>query len=207
MEKHKKAMSSSGALFGRSDVARLLNIPEWTLANFADRRYPYGLAPSVRGGRGRGKKGLYSLADVYKIATAYRMFLGGLDAQTIGAATQELFPKNRDPMVIAVKERAANKSNARVVVIDLFRLSQGIWMTRLPNRSRAAVPPEWVSGNLPQEWGWITLRPRSTIADEIRVGNLRAVFAMPFDELLNWVDTQILGREVTFSNSHETKER
>jgi hypothetical protein len=187
MEKHKKAMSSSGALFGRSDVARLLNIPEWTLANFADRRYPYGLAPSVRGGRGRGKKGLYSLADVYKIATA--------------------FPKNRDPMVIAVKERAANKSNARVVVIDLFRLSQGIWMTRLPNRSRAAVPPEWVSGNLPQEWGWITLRPRSTIADEIRVGNLRAVFAMPFDELLNWVDTQILGREVTFSNSHETKER
>src|SRR5215472_16495203 len=101
-------MPKLGALFGRSDVARILNIPEWTLANFADPRYPYGLAPSVPGGRGRGKKGLYTLADVYKVAVAQRMVAADQDSRVIGEAVGELFPKNKDPMVIAVKERASD---------------------------------------------------------------------------------------------------
>src|SRR5262252_3213921 len=93
-----KSRHGTGATFGRSDVHRLLDIPEWKIANFSDPRYPYGLSPSFRGGRGRGKKGLYTLADVYKIAVADRMHSCGLDARIIGEALRELFPRNKDPL-------------------------------------------------------------------------------------------------------------
>lgn len=196
-------MSISGARFGRSDVARLLNIPEWTLANFADRRYPYGLSPSVRGGKGRGKRGLYTLADVYKIATAHRMLVADQDTRVIAEAVGELFPENRDPMVIAVKDRAVAEAGARCVVIDFAMVT---FFAPTPNASKLAVPNEWQSKN-PTKRRWVALRSRGAIAEEIRLGTLRVFFQMPFDELLNWVDSQILGRAVTFARPAETKER
>jgi len=193
----------SGALFGRSDVARLLNIPGWTLANFADRRYPYGLAPSVPGGKGRGKKGLYTLTDVYKIATAHRLLAADQDTRVIADAIRELFPKNKDPMVIAVKERAVDEADARYVVIDFAMVT---FFAPTPNASKLAVPNEWQTKN-PTKRRWVALRSRGAIAEEIRLGTLRVFFQMPFDELLNWVDSQILGRAVTFARPAETKKR
>jgi hypothetical protein len=200
-------LAVSGALFGRTDVARLLNIPQWLLGNFADRRYPYGLAPSVSGGKGRGKKSLYTLADVYKVAIAYRMFIANQDTRVIGEALRALFPKSQDPMVIAVKERAAQEANARCVVIDSFQFSRGIFITELPDDGCSVVFPEWQGKKPSAKRSWIALRPRRVIAEEFRLGNLRTAFVMPFDELLNWVDSQILGREVTFARSTETKKR
>jgi hypothetical protein len=185
-----------GALFGRSDIARLLNIPQWTLANFADRRYPYRLAPSVSGGKGRGKKGLYTLADVYKIATAHRMLIADQDTRVIAEAIRELFPKNKDPMAIAVKERSVEEAEARCLVIDFGR---GLWSVPARDASEYVVPPEWNSRRRTVKRRWVALLSRRTIGEEIRLGTLRMAFHMPFDELLNWVDSQILGREVTFA--------
>ncbi len=196
-------MEASGALFGRSDVARLLNIPEWTLANFADRRYPYGLAPSVPGGRGRGKKGLYTLADVYKIATAHRMLIADQDSRVIADSLRELFPENKDPMAIAVKERAKDWADARCVLIDF---GMGLWFVPASG-NEFVVPPEWHSKKAPAKPSWVVLLSRRNIAQEIGHGTRKLCFLMPFDELLNWVDSQILGREVTFTRSVPTAQK
>ncbi len=187
-----------GALFSRSDVKELLNIPVWLLANFADGlRYRYGLAPSVRGGKGRGKRSLYTLADVYKVAVAYRLVIAGLDSDAIGEALKELFPKKKDPMEIAVKQRAGEEAEARYLVVDLSRTST--FFGDMPDGSLGPSPDEWHIKNSLAKRPKFTLRSRRDISEEIRRGTLRAFLAIPFDELLNWVDSRILGREVTFA--------
>jgi hypothetical protein len=191
-------MRASGALFGRADVARLLNIPEWMLANFADRRrYRYGLAPSVSGGKGRGKKSLYTMPDVYKIALAYRLVLADQDSDMIGQVVKELFPEGRDPMQIAVKQRAQNEAEARCLVVDLSHVST--FFGDLPDGSISVTAEEWQSGNRSGNRPKFTLRSRKEIVAEIATGSLRAFLVIPFDELLNWVDSRILGRKVTFA--------
>ena len=177
----------SGAVFGRSDVARLLDIPEWLLANFADQRYPYGLTPSVRGGKGRGKKGLYSLGDVYKIAVAHRLLAAGFASRVVADALKELFPKKSDPIEIAARGSVSTALDSRYVLLDF---SQAHWVDQV------GLPEEWRTSHLQQQL-WARLAPRAFLADAWRRGTLRASYAMPFDELLNWVDSRILGREIT----------
>ncbi len=190
-------MPGAGALFGRSDVVTLLNIPPWLLANFADSRYGYGVNPSVRGGKGRGKRSLYTLADVYKVAVAYRLVSAGLDSYAIGHALKDLFPKKKDPMEIAVKQRAGNEAEARCLVVDLNR--SGTFLADMPDGSPGPSPDEWQAKDSPIRGPKFSLRARKDIAEEIRRGTLRALLTLPFDELLNWVDSRILGREVTFA--------
>src|SRR5690242_5827540 len=112
-------MLRSAATFGRSDIARLLDIPEWLLSNFASTRYPYGLAPSARRAKGRGQKGLYSLGDVYKIAVAHRLVSAGFTSRVVAAAVKELFPKGRDPIDIAERNSGSNDTGLRHIVIDV----------------------------------------------------------------------------------------
>jgi hypothetical protein len=174
--------SFSGAVFGRSDVARLLNIPEWLLANFASHRYPYGLLPSVRGAQGRGKKGRYTLRDIYKIAVAYRLHLTGFSARIVASAVSELFSEVIAP---TPNQSSVTAQDARSLVID-FSLAP--WVL-----DEGKLPEEWGGGN-PKQWNWVRLEapgdPYTFSTDK-----LRATFEMPFDALLNWVDSQILGRK------------
>ena len=107
-----------GAAFGRSEVARSLRIPEWLLAKFSDRRYPYGLVPSVRGTKGRGKKGLYSLNDVYKLALAYRLIVCGFSSRIVAEVLKQLLPKKGDEAAIALTQRATTAQDARRVLLD-----------------------------------------------------------------------------------------
>jgi hypothetical protein len=180
-------MQHSSAVFGRSDVARLLDMPEWLLANFADKRYPYGLTPSVRGGKGRGKKGLYSLGDVYKIAVAHRLLAAGFVSWVVAEALNELFPRKFDPIEIAVRDRASTPEDARYILLDF---SLAYWV------EQGKLPDEWRNGN-PQQQRWARLVTRIVLSLAWQVGAMRTAFAMPFDGLLNWVDSRILGREIT----------
>jgi hypothetical protein len=191
-------MAQSGALFSRTEVARLLNISPWRLANFADdRRYGYGLAPSVRGAKGRGKKGLYSLSDVYKVAVGYRMSLVNLSPDEVHEAIQTLFPKKQDPMVIAVSERRSGE-NARYLVVNLCALARARFETGLPDGSLGVEPPEWSCSKSSAKHEVVALRSRKVIAEEFERGVARAFIVLPFDELLNWIDGRILGREEIF---------
>jgi hypothetical protein len=174
---------TTGAVFGRADVARLLDIPEWLISNFASPKYPYGLVPSTRGARGRGKKGAYSLADMYKIAVAYRLHLSGFSARIVASAANELFS---EVISKTSNQRAVTAGEARFVVID-FSLAP--WIL-----DEGKLPEEW-SGSNPKRWNWIRLEvendPYIFSTDE-----LRAKFTMPFDALLDWVDGRILGRKL-----------
>lgn len=177
-------MQPSSATFGRSDVARLLGIPEWLIANLTDKRYPYGITPSVRGGKGRGKKGLYGLGDVYKIAVAHRLLAAGFESWIVAEALKELFPKKHEA---TVGSRPSTEEAARYVLLDL---SQAYWV------EQGNLPDEWVTNN-PQQQHWARLVTRPWLANAWESGALRTAFVMPFDGLLNWVDSRILGREIT----------
>jgi hypothetical protein len=168
-------------------VSRLLDIPEWLLANFADERYPYGLTPSVRGGKGRGKKGLYSLGDVYKIAVAHRLLAAGFASSVVAEALKELFPRKVDPIQVSSRGSVSTALDARYILLDF---SQAHWA------DQGKLPKEWRTNGLQQQH-WAHLVPRAFLADAWRTATLRASFAMPFDELLDWVDFRILGREIT----------
>ena len=178
-------MQQSSAVFGRSDVARLLDIPEWLLANLSDKRYPYGITPSVRGGKGRGKKALYSLGDVYKVTVAHRLLEAGFASFVVAEALKELSPKKPEA---TVGFRPSKAEDARYILLDL---SLAYWV------GQGKLPDEWRTSN-PQQQHWARLVTRSFLAGAWERGLLRAAFSMPFDELLNWVDSRILGRQIAF---------
>ena len=175
-------MQQPGAAFGRSDVSRILNIPEWQLANFSDQRYAYGLTPSVRGGKGRGKKGLYSPVDVYKIAVAHRLLTAGFVSRVVAEGLKELFPNKGEA---TVGYRPSTAEGARYLLLDL---SLAHWV------EQGALPDEWRTSR--QQQHCARLVTRSFLADAWDREVLRAAFVMPFDGLLNWVDSRILGREI-----------
>jgi len=77
--------------------------------------------------------------------------------------------------------------DARYVLLDF---SHAYWV------DQGKLPEEWRT-NVLQQQHWARLAPRAFLADAWRRGTLRVSYAMPFDELLNWVDSRILGREIT----------
>src|ERR1051326_6640842 len=105
-------MEMTGATFGRSDVGRLLGIPQTGLAIYTDPRRPYRLFPTARRAKGRGKKGLYGLGDVYKIALADKMTQLGLEASIVGEILRELF-RHVDPIKCCVHDRPKEWQNVR----------------------------------------------------------------------------------------------
>jgi len=109
-------------------------------------------------------------------------------------------------MEVAVRERAADEMDARYALIDLFQLAKETFVTGLPDNSRP-VPPEWKGKASSTQREWVALRSRKVIAEDWQRGKLRPLIAIPFDETMNWVDSQVLGREVTFARSTETKKR
>lgn len=192
-------MSVRGAQFSRSQVSRLLNIPAWLLANFSDDRYKYGLRPSVLGKKGRGKKGLYTLADVYKIAVAHRMSLLPLTADEIKERLDALFPTKHDPLAIAVKERGTTAENARYMLLNLCTLAKSRFQTGIPDGSLAAIPAEWGCPKSLTHQKIASLVTWKCMAEVLSLSPERAFILMPFDDLLNWVDSRILGRDVKFA--------
>lgn len=189
-------METHAALFSRAQVSRLLNIPAWLLANFSDERYGYGLRPSVPGKQGRGKRGLYTIADVYKIAVAHRMTLVPLTADEISERLEVIFPKKVDPLAVAVKERGSDADSSRYLALSLCALARGRFQTGIPDGSLAAVPAEWHCPKSPIQQKRATLITWRCAAEELRKSPERAFILMPFDDLLNWVDCRILGREI-----------
>lgn len=196
-------MSTSGAQFSRAQVSQLLNIPAWLLANFSDDRYGYGLRPSVAGKKGRGKRGLYTLADVYKIAVAHRMSLVPLTADEIKERLEVLFPKKQDPLAVAVRERGTNAENVRYMTLNLCALALTRFQTGIPDGSLAPVPPEWRCPKSAAKQKSVSLVKWNCISEELRQRPERAFILMPFDDLLNWVDNRILGRELFMSEERK----
>jgi hypothetical protein len=61
------------SVFESADVIALVGIPAIYLNKFIERRL-FGIRPSIRSGRGRGKRRLFSAEDVFGIALAWWLF-------------------------------------------------------------------------------------------------------------------------------------
>ena|SRR2546427_7966763 len=174
-------MTKPGATFGRSDVARLLGIEDWQLGILASRRYAYRIRPSARRARGRGKKGLYSVQDVYKIALALQMQALGLEARVIGEILRILSAKWSHAFV----QRPKEVNNHRYLEINYSRAP---WASRerlLKDWGPESVE-DWVKVCTTDQLVWLTVNALMR----------QAIFVMPFDAILDEVDERILGRKI-----------
>jgi hypothetical protein len=80
---------SRAELYGTSQVAKILNIPEWRVKNFSEGA-AYRLPPAHRVGRGRGSRRLYDWADIFRIAIANHLVEFGFTAEAVGRAVREI---------------------------------------------------------------------------------------------------------------------
>jgi hypothetical protein len=103
-----------------SDLTRLIGIPAIQLNKFIERRQ-YGVEASIRTGRGRGKRRLFGLEDLYGIALVWWLSESGLRSLVIqrilndicrvptgGKANQavlEFFPSRDQVLLISRKLR------------------------------------------------------------------------------------------------------
>jgi hypothetical protein len=80
---------SRAELYGTSQVAEILSIPEWRVKNFSEGA-AYRLPPAHRVGSGRGSRRLYGWADIYRIAIADHLVTFGFTAEAVGCAIREI---------------------------------------------------------------------------------------------------------------------
>jgi hypothetical protein len=85
---NKRARSRS-ELYGTSQVAEILNIPEWRIKNFSEGK-AYRLPPAKQVGRGRGSRRLYEWADIYRLLIANELVGMGFIPEAVGQAVREV---------------------------------------------------------------------------------------------------------------------
>ena len=76
-------------LYGTSQVAKILSIPEWRVKNFSEGA-AYRLPPAHKVGTGRGSRRLYGWADIFRIAVADHLVACGFTAEAVGSAIREI---------------------------------------------------------------------------------------------------------------------
>ena len=80
---------SRAELYGTSQVAEILNIPEWRVKNFSEGE-AYRLPPAKQVGRGRGSRRLYEWTDIHRILIANELVEMGFSPETVGQAVREI---------------------------------------------------------------------------------------------------------------------
>lgn len=182
--------SPTGVLLGRSDVARILDVEEWIVANLADPRLPCGIRPTGNGPRSNGQRGRYTVSDIYKVALASRLDNAGFSTKIVIAIVNEVFPPGTDAKRVAVDERGKQARDARWLVVDWSGILSVV---------KGTPPPEWTKRRS-RRGTWIYLVPSSTISDWLDIGLLRATFVMPFDDLMMWATERIIGIKLPLGN-------
>src|SRR5713226_4094622 len=85
----KAKRQSRAELYGTSQVAEILNIPEWRVKNFSEGE-AYRLPPAKQVGRGRGSRRLYEWTDIYRILIANELVEMGFTPEAVGRAVREI---------------------------------------------------------------------------------------------------------------------
>jgi hypothetical protein len=83
----KKGLRSE--LYGTSQVAEILGIPEWRVKNFSE-GVAYRLPPTHQVGTGRGSRRLYGWEDIFRIALADHLVACGFTPEAVGRAVREV---------------------------------------------------------------------------------------------------------------------
>ena len=82
-------MEKKSELYGTSEVARILRMPEWRVKNFTEGA-AYRLPPALRVGSGRGSRRLYSWQDIFRLGIADELVKFGFTPESVGAAIREI---------------------------------------------------------------------------------------------------------------------
>jgi DNA-binding transcriptional MerR regulator len=96
-----KIEAKSPVFFESVEVSEVVGIPPIYLNKLIERG-KYGIVPSIRSGRGRGSRRLFSEEDVYGIALVWWLFEAGLRAEAIQDALAMMFKVPKGKSVSAV---------------------------------------------------------------------------------------------------------
>jgi len=81
----------SPSVFETRDVVQLTGIPLVVLNKFIEHK-SFGLAPSVRTGKGRGSRRLFGTHDLLGIALVWWLYRSGLQSRVIDEVLKDIFP-------------------------------------------------------------------------------------------------------------------
>jgi hypothetical protein len=99
---------SRAELYGTSQVAKILSIPEWRVKNFSEGE-AYRMPPAKQIGRGRGSRRLYEWTDIYRLLIANELVEMGFTPDAVGRAVREIpeskLVSSEDSLVLALLHR------------------------------------------------------------------------------------------------------
>lgn len=146
--------------FDSSEVCELVGIGPILLNKFVERR-SYGIRPSVRSGKGRGGRRVFSPDDVFGIALVWWMFASGLRSNVIQSVLDEICGTKNGGAAQAAKRLIERK-------VEIVRVQ-----TQPKRRDRGLTLPRHLVFLIAQEKPNV-VRPMA-IALEIPVGHLYSI--------------------------------
>ena len=76
-------------LYGTKEVAKILDIDEWRVKNFAQGA-AYGIRPALHVGSGQGSRKLYGWTELFRLGIANQLVNFGFTPESVGAALEEI---------------------------------------------------------------------------------------------------------------------
>jgi len=130
------------ATFDSGEVSGLVGIGPLLLNKFVERG-SYGIRPSVRSGKGRGGRRLFSIDDLYGVALVWWLFESGLRSGVIENILKQICASAKGIASEAAKRLIARKTDFLRVRTEPRRMHPGL---KVPRQSVRLVPPEKPSG-------------------------------------------------------------
>jgi hypothetical protein len=87
--------AASPSFFGTSEVLKITGIPANTLNKLVERG-SFGIAPSVRIGKGRGSRRVFGTHDIFGVALVWWLTQAGLRSAVIGRVLRQISPAHRN---------------------------------------------------------------------------------------------------------------
>jgi len=132
----KAQRQSRAELYGTSQVAEILSIPEWRVKNFSEGE-AYRLPPAHRVGSGRGSRRLYDWADIFRIAIANHLVEFGFTAEAVGRAVREIPESVLGPYIAMLQSENPNTEGLSAKETPLL-VSTGYNTWQVRNASRVS---------------------------------------------------------------------
>ena len=109
-------------VFDSSDITELVGIKPIYLTKYVERKL-YGISPSVKAGKGRGKRRLFSRDDLFGIALVWWLFEAGLRSQVIAYILKQFLRSGERDAIRAARKLA--RTGVRFLVVRRKPRSEG----------------------------------------------------------------------------------
>jgi hypothetical protein len=164
--------AGSPSLFGTAEVLKIVGIPANTLNKLVERG-SFGIAPSVRIGKGRGSRRVFGTPDIFGIALVWWLTQAGLRSAVIGRVLRQISTAHRDLAANAAGMLLAKNAQAKEPqILTIMRHLEG----------RGRKPPQSVTTTATHhDFG--SQRKNSVSIHLIPVGQLFAALMLRLQEI------------------------